>query len=242
MNPKLTQWLRAGAVVAVIGSAAPFALGALQATAAPAEATAVQLPPPKVELPAAAQTQTIVLAGGCFWGVQGVFQHVRGVQSAVSGYAGGRKATANYEVVSTGATRHAEAVQITYDPKVVSYGELLRIFFSVTTDPTQLNMQYPDHGPQYRNAIFYKTADQKRVAQAYIAQLGAAKAYAKPIVTTLEPDTGFYRAEAYHQDYLTRHPTAAYIAAYDMPKIVALKAMFPDRYSAKPVLVGRSPA
>jgi len=240
MNPKILQLLRAAAVVAAIGVAVPLAGGALNAQAASGAAAAVSLPAAAVDLPAAAGTQTIVLAGGCFWGVQGVFQHVRGVRSAVSGYAGGSRATANYALVSSGVTRHAEAVRITYDPAVISYGEILRIFFSVATDPTQLNMQYPDRGPQYRNAIFYQTADQKRVAEAYIAQLQRAKAYPKPIVTKLEPNKGFFPAEAYHQDYLTLHPDEPYIETYDLPKVADLKRLFPARYSAKPVLVKAS--
>ncbi len=238
MNPKLAQMLRASAAVVVLAVAAPVIYKSLDGPAQAANVAAARvLPAAAVDLPATAGKQTIVLAGGCFWGVQGVFQHVRGVEKAVSGYAGGKRATANYELVSTGATGHAEAVQVTFDPKVVSLGEILRIFFSVATDPTQLNMQYPDHGTQYRNAIFTTSADQTRVAQAYIAQLGAAKAFSKPIVTTVGPNPGFYAAEAYHQDYLTLNPDQPYIAAYDMPKIDDLKRLYPARYSPKPVLV-----
>ena len=236
MNPKLLQALRAAVAVAVIAVAAPVVGGILRAPAA--AAAAVSLPSPVMDLPAAGETQIIVLAGGCFWGVQGVFQHVKGVRQAVSGYAGGKKLTASYELVSSGATGHAESVQITYDPKVISYGQILRIFFSVATDPTQLNMQYPDHGTQYRNAIFYQTADQKRIAEAYIAQLDRAKAFPKAVVTRLEPNTGFFAAEGYHQNYLTLHPDQPYIATYDLPKVEDLKRLFPDRYSAKPALVG----
>ncbi|MEP6966962.1 MAG: peptide-methionine (S)-S-oxide reductase MsrA [Pseudomonadota bacterium] len=201
-----------------------------------AGAAAVRLPAPASDpAPAGAGMQTAVLAGGCFWGVQGVFEHVRGVKRVVAGYAGGKRGGANYELVSTGTTGHAESVEITFDPKQVSYGEILRIFFSVATDPTQVNRQYPDEGPQYRSEIFYRNLGQKAVAERYIAQLNAAKAFRRPIATRVDPDTGFFRAEAYHQDYLVRHPAAPYIAAYDMPKVAALKAMFPAAYRAAPV-------
>src|SRR5204863_3654383 len=162
--------------------------------------------------------QKVVFAGGCFWGVQGVFQHVNGVTRAVSGYDGGKQETAKYEVVGTGTTGHAESVEVTYDPKKVSFEELLRIFFSVATDPTQLNMQEPDHGTQYRGVIFYNTPEQKKVAEAYIAQLNAAKVFKKPIVTKVQPNSGFYPAEGYHQDYLYLHPGEPYIAINDLPK------------------------
>lgn len=181
--------------------------------------------------------RTAVLAGGCFWGVQGVFQHVKGVTGAVSGYAGGKRATAGYEEVSTGRTSHAEAVKITYDPKVVSYGKLLQIYFSVTTDPTTLNYQGPDHGSQYRSAIFPLNAEQKNVAQSYIAQLGKTGAFKRPIVTKIEPLPAFYPAEGYHQDFLARQPDYPYIVVNDMPKVEALKAVFPGQYRDKPVLV-----
>ena len=240
MNPNIAKLLRAGAVVVALAAAAPVAVGVLRNQAQAANVAAARvLPAAAVDLPATGGKQTIVLAGGCFWGVQGVFQHVKGVDRAVSGYAGGSRSTASYEVVSSGATRHAEAVQVTYDPSVISLGEILRIFFAVATDPTQLNMQYPDHGPQYRNDIFVSSPGQKRVVEAYIAQLGQAKVYAKPIVTKVSANTGFYPAEAYHQDYLTLNPTQPYIAAYDMPKIADLKRLFPARYRDKPVLVTR---
>ena len=193
---------------------------------------AESLPAPRVDItaPAASKLQTAVFAGGCFWGVEAVYRHVKGVQKAVSGYAGGAKATANYELVSTGATGHAESVQVTYDPTQVTYGELLRIFFSVAHDPTQLYRQGPDHGTQYRSAIFYTSDEQKRVAEAYIRQLGEAKAFADPIVTQVAPLSAFYPAEDYHQDYLARHPSQPYIVFNDLPKLAALKSTFPDRY------------
>ena len=196
------------------------------------------LPLPAVDLPPGqATTASLVLAGGCFWGVQGVFQHVTGVTNAVSGYAGGEKKTAGYETVSGGRTGHAESVLVTYDPRQISYGRLLQIFFSVAHDPTQLNRQGPDTGTQYRSAIFPATAEQAAVAKAYIAQLDQAHAFKKPIVTTIEPDHAFYPAEAYHQDYLTRNPSNPYIAINDLPKIDDLKRLSPDVYRASPVLV-----
>ncbi|TXN62878.1 peptide-methionine (S)-S-oxide reductase MsrA [Methylobacterium sp. WL6] len=185
--------------------------------------------------------RTATLAGGCFWGVQGVFQHVRGVRRAVSGYAGGDASDARYSAVSTGGTGHAEAVRITYDPKVIRYDELLRIFFSVALDPTQVNRQGPDSGPQYRSAIFPADAEQARVAEAYIAQLDAAHAYAKPIATRIEPGATFYPAEGYHQDFMASHPNHPYIAANDAPKLRDLQALFPERTAPEPVLVGGRP-
>ncbi len=181
--------------------------------------------------------QTAVFAGGCFWGVQGVFQRVVGVSQAVSGYAGGAKETAHYELVGTGMTGHAEAVQITYDPKKVSYATLLQVYFSVAHDPTQLNRQDPDSGPQYRSAVFYTDPAQKQTVERYIAQLDAAKVYPKKIVTQVAPLSAFYTAEAYHQDYLTLHPESGYIARFDLPKVANLKSMFPQQYRAEPALV-----
>lgn len=195
------------------------------------------LPSPAVDVPAKAGLQTAVLSGGCFWGVQGVFQHVKGVTRVVSGYAGGKAATAHYEIVGTGTTGHAESVQITYDPKQISYGQILRIFFSVATDPTQVGGQFPDRGPQYRTEVFYTNAEQQRVATAYIAQLGKARAFERPIVTRVDPLTAFYPAEAYHQDFLTLNPNQGYIATYDIPKVQALRQLFPASYRARPVLV-----
>ena len=182
---------------------------------------------PSTTTASASGMQTAVFAGGCFWGVQGVFQHVNGVVQAVSGYAGGDKETAHYEMVSTGLTGHAESVKITYDPKKVSYGTLLQIFFSVAHDPTQLNRQDPDSGTQYRSAIFYTDAAQKQTAERYIAQLDAAKVYPSKIVTQVVPLPAFYPAEDYHQDYLTLHPEPGYIAHFDLPKIANLKSALP---------------
>jgi peptide-methionine (S)-S-oxide reductase len=184
-----------------------------------------------------AASEIIVLAGGCFWGVQGVFQHVKGVTSAVSGYAGGAKDTAEYETVSTGRTGHAESVRITFDPHQVSYGNLLQIYFSVAHDPTELNYQGPDTGTQYRSTIFPTSPDQARIARAYIAQLDKAKIFPAALVTTIEPDKAFYPAEEYHQDFLTRRPSYPYIVMYDLPKIENLKRLFPANYRAEPVLV-----
>jgi peptide-methionine (S)-S-oxide reductase len=201
--------------------------------------TAVKIPPPAIDV--AAQTRNAsdmaVFAGGCFWGVQAVFQHTKGVLNAVSGYAGGEKETADYFRVSSGKTGHAESVLITYDPKQISYGKLLQIYFSVAHDPTQLNRQYPDTGPQYRSAIFYKDAEQKRVAEQYIRQLDAAHVYRNKIVTQLSPFTAYYAAENYHQDYATLHSESGYIARFDLPKIAALKSLFPEQYREIPVLV-----
>ncbi len=198
---------------------------------------AVVIPAPTADVPAADGVQTAVVAGGCFWGVQGVFQHTAGVVNAVSGYAGGNKSTASYQIVSTGTTGHAESVEIKYDPKKISYGKILQIFFSVAHDPTQLNRQGPDSGTQYRSAIFTTSDEQKQVADAYIAQLNAAKVYSKPIVTKVGPLQGFYPAEAYHQDYLTLHPSQPYIAYNDIPKVENLKKLFAANYLDKPTLV-----
>lgn len=201
--------------------------------------SAVKIPPPASDVVAVAQAgpETAVFAGGCFWGIQAVFQHTKGVLNAVSGYAGGTKESADYSRVSAGTTGHAESVQISYDPRQISYGKLLQIYFSVAHDPTQLNRQYPDSGPQYRSAIFYKSADQKRVAEQYIAQLDAARVYPDKIVTQLNAFTAFYPAEQYHQDYATLHPESGYIARFDLPKIANLKSMLPEHYRAVPVLV-----
>ena len=199
------------------------------------------IPAPAVDERAApGETRKVaVLAGGCFWGVQGVFQHVEGVSGAVSGYAGGEKATAEYEKVGTGRTGHAEAVAITYDPRKISYAKLLQIYFSVAHDPTQLDRQGPDTGPQYRSAIFPGDAEQARIAKAYIAQLDKARAYDVAIVTKIEPERAFYPAEAYHQDFLTRHPSHPYIVVNDLPKVESLKRLFPDIYRTKPALVSQ---
>ena len=208
----------------------------IQAPAIAAEA-AMHVPAPAVDVPATPGLATAVFAGGCFWGVQGVFSHVKGVTSAVSGYAGGRKQDADYETVSTGTTGHAESVKVTYDPKQVSYGKLLQIYFSVVADPTTLNYQGPDHGTQYRTAIFPTTPQQKMVAESYIAQLGKSGVWKRPIVTKVETLPGFYPAEAHHQDFLAREPDYPYIVINDLPKVAALKTTFPTIYRDKPVLV-----
>ncbi|MCD0502406.1 peptide-methionine (S)-S-oxide reductase MsrA, partial [Bordetella petrii] len=184
-----------------------------------------------------ARSATAVLAGGCFWGVQAVFQHVEGVTQAVSGYAGGAASTADYETVSVGRSGHAEAVKITYDPARVSYGKLLQIYFSVAHDPTQRNRQGPDVGPQYRSAIFPADEGQHRVAQAYIAQLDGTGAYPRPLATTVEDGAAFYAAEAYHQDYLVRHPDSLYIVVNDQPKVENLAKAYATVYRQDPVLV-----
>ncbi|MFZ3280335.1 peptide-methionine (S)-S-oxide reductase MsrA [Pseudomonas sp.] len=216
------------AVAGVIGQVSAFSFGGEDA---------VLIPPPTLDEVTQAHSETAVFAGGCFWGVQGVFQHVKGVQKAVSGYAGGAANSAEYERVSEGDTGHAESVQVTFDPTQVSYGSLLQIYFSVAHNPTELNRQGPDSGTQYRSALFPVNADQQKVAQAYIAQLDAAHAYSKPIVTKLESYNGFYPAEDYHQDFLTEHPSYPYIVINDMPKVANLKQMFAQRYQEKPVLV-----
>jgi peptide-methionine (S)-S-oxide reductase len=198
-------------------------------------ASAVAVPNPTVDAPKAANSsqQTAVLAGGCFWGIQAVFQHVKGVINATSGYSGGDARTAEYEVVSSGETGHAESVKITYDPSQITYGELLRVFFSVAHDPTQLNRQGPDEGSQYRSVIFYGNDEQKKIAQAYIAQLDKEKAFRRAIVTQVVPLKAFYPAEAYHQDYATRHPDQPYIVYNDTPKVVHLRQQFPELYTGK---------
>jgi peptide-methionine (S)-S-oxide reductase len=226
---------RAGVLATI---AAALVAGGVLPIATSAGEAAVKIAPPAVDTTASATgMQTAVFAGGCFWGIQGVFQRVHGVVQAVSGYSGGAKETAVYELVGSGLTGHAEAVKITYDPKKVSYGTLLQIFFSVAHDPTQLNRQDPDSGPQYRSAIFYADAAQKETTERYIAQLDAARSYPKKIVTQVVPLAAFYPAEAYHQDYLTLHPTSGYIARFDMPKIANLKTMFPQQFRAEPALV-----
>jgi peptide-methionine (S)-S-oxide reductase len=214
-----------------------LAISALEVVPSLAAEDAVIIPAPAVDVQAASGIQTAVLAGGCFWGVQGVFQHTAGVVNAVSGYAGGNKATADYNMVSSGTTGHAESVEVRYDPKKISYGKILQIFFSVVHDPTQLNRQGPDSGTQYRSAIFTTNDEQKKIADAYIAQLNAAKVYRKPIVTKVGPLEGFFPAEAYHQDYLTLHPNQPYIAYNDLPKVENLKKIFAENYIEKPTLV-----
>jgi len=197
----------------------------------------IVIPPPNIDQSNASGYQISVLAGGCFWGVQGVFQHVKGVENAVSGYAGGDARTANYHAVVSGRTGHAEAVQVTYDPNVISYGEILQIYFSVAHDPTQLNRQGPDRGPQYRSGIFPQNEEQARIASAYIDQLNAERIYRAAIVTTIETGKPFYAAEDDHQDYMTKHPTQPYIVINDLPKIDNLKQLFPARFREVPRLV-----
>ena len=203
-----------------------------------AQEAPVVIPAPSRDLVESGSTATAVFAGGCFWGVQGVFQHVTGVTSAVSGYSGGSAETAFYDITSSGTTGHAEAVEVIYDPSVVSYGELLQIYFSVAHNPTQLNYQGPDHGTQYRSTIFAVTDEQAATAKAYMAELDTTGLFEGPIVTTIEAMKGFYPAEQYHQDFLTLNPTWPYIVVHDLPKIAALKSIFPDAYRADPVLVG----
>jgi len=222
-----------------LGAAAIGALAIAAFLAVPSRAgeDAVVIPAPTSDLAPSDGLQTAVVSGGCFWGVQGVFQHTAGVVNAVSGYAGGSRMTATYEQVSTGSTGHAESVQIKFDPKKISYGKILQIYFSVAHDPTQLNRQGPDSGTQYRSAIFTTSDEQKQVADAYIAQLNAAKVYGKPIVTKVSSLQAFFPAEAYHQDYLTLHPNQPYIAYNDLPKVENLKKLFAANYIEKPTLV-----
>ncbi|CDX22270.1 Peptide methionine sulfoxide reductase MsrA 2 [Mesorhizobium sp. ORS 3359] len=222
--------------LAALGLAAVAAAVFWQSPARSAE-DAVVIPPPAMDEKAASGTEKAIFAGGCFWGVQGVFQHVKGVSKAVSGYTGGSAENAVYEVVGTGRTGHAESVEITYDPSKVTYGQLLQVYFSVAHNPTQLNYQGPDSGTQYRSTIFTENDEQKKVAESYIAQLDNAKVFPKPIVTTLETGKTFYPAEDYHQDFLTLNPTYPYIVYNDLPKVENLKALFPQLYSEKPVLV-----
>lgn len=234
-HPRTGRWL---------GGVAGFALLAcagLPLVPASAEEAGQRLPEAAMTAQEGAGLRTATFAGGCFWGVQGVFQHVKGVTKAVSGYAGGDRASARYEQVGTGRTGHAEAVQVTYDPAVIRYDELLQIFFSVALDPTEVDRQGPDTGPQYRSALFPADEGQATVARAYIAQLDRAKAFDKPIATRIESGA-FYPAEGYHQDYMTLHPNNGYIVANDAPKLRDLKALFPERANAQPVLVGRPPA
>ncbi len=193
------------------------------------------------DVAAASGPQTAVLAGGCFWGVQGVFQHVDGVISATSGYAGGTADTANYEATETGRTGHAEAVQIVFDPQKISYGTLLQIYFSIAHDPTQVDRQGPDSGTQYRSAVFPQTGEQAQIAADYIAQLDSAKIFTSKIATRIEADKPFYEAEAYHQDFMANNPSYPYVVYNEVPKIENLKAIFPQYYRADPVLLAEGP-
>lgn len=230
------SWQRYFGYAASVSVVLIFIVGVL--VSARAAETAVVVPAPAIDNPkAAGPMQTAVLAGGCFWGVQGVYQHVRGVQKVLSGYAGGEQNTAHYEMVGSGRTGHAESVQIVFDPKEISYGQILQIYFSVVHDPTQLNRQGPDTGTQYRSNIFYANDSQKKIAEAYIAQLNSARAFRSSIVTRVDPLKGFYAAENYHQDYLIHNPTNPYIAYNDIPKIQNLKKVFTVIYRGDPVTV-----
>ena len=232
-SPAFTR--RLFVALAVVGGGLTFAFD---------EQTAAQQakPIPKAlhDVSSTETSQTAVLAGGCFWGVQAVFQHVADVKGVRSGYAGGSAETATYELTETGTTGHAEAVEITFDPRRISYGQLLEIYFSVAHDPTQLGGQGPDSGPQYRSAIFPRSEAQAKVASDYIAQLNAADVFARPLVTTIEPGKAFYQAEAYHQNYVYNNPGQPYVVIYEQPKIGALHRLFPGLYREKPVLVARS--
>jgi peptide-methionine (S)-S-oxide reductase len=239
----LSKIVRAGArirltLMAGAASAALAGLVLLHGVAAPsaAEAAPMAVPIAAYDTPPGGPTETAVLSGGCFWGMQGVFEHVKGVRQVLAGYAGGQAMTAHYELVSTGATGHAESIKVVFDPAEVSYGQILRIFFSVATDPTQVGGQYPDQGSQYRSEIWYASAAQRAVAERYIAQLNAAHAFTAPIATRVDPLSGFFPAEGYHQDYLVHHPDSPYIATYDLPKVAALRRVFPQSYVAAPVL------
>jgi peptide-methionine (S)-S-oxide reductase len=219
-----------GAIIVLLAFVAP-----LHACAAE---TPVSIPAPKLDNPKAAGTpQTAVLAGGCFWGVQGVFEHLSGVQRVLSGYAGGDRSTAHYETVSDGDTGHAESVEIVFDPQVVSYGEILQVFFSVAHDPTQLNRQGPDSGTQYRSSIFYVDETQQKIAQAYVEQLDKARVYDGAIVTRIDPLKGFYAAESYHQDFLLDNPRYPYIVVNDLPKVRNFQQLLPNLYQAKAIAV-----
>lgn len=223
--------------VRAFGAALALAAVAFAGARGSAEEARVIPPPAAVETPAAGTTEVAVLAGGCFWGVQGVFQHVKGVTSAVSGYAGGAAETAKYDAIGTGRTGHAEVVKVTFDPSKISYGKILQIYFSVAHDPTTLNRQGPDSGTQYRSAIFPSTPAQAQAAKAYIAQLDSAKVFDGPIVTKIESGHKFYAAEDYHQDFMAQNPTYPYIVINDAPKVESLKRLFADAYRSKPVLV-----
>ena len=224
-----SNWLPIVMVVALASAMVWMPVGAAE------RATAI--PPPAADATTGAGASTAVLAGGCFWGMQAVFEHVRGVRRVLSGYSGGAKESAEYETVSTGRTGHAESVEITFDPHEISYGKILQIYFSVAHNPTELNRQGPDTGTQYRSEIFYANDAQKRVAEGYIAQLEGAGSFAHPIVTKVERLAGFYPAEAYHQDYALLHPESPYIAYNDLPKVEHLKQLFPDLYRETPVTV-----
>ncbi|HTJ15468.1 MAG TPA: peptide-methionine (S)-S-oxide reductase MsrA [Steroidobacteraceae bacterium] len=235
----MTSWKRQAAAAISACAVMLILWGAIGHLAASAAERPVAVPPPAVDNPkAAGPMQTAVLAGGCFWGVQAVFQHLNGVQQAISGYAGGDRSTAQYEIVSSGQTGHAESVKVTFDPNVVSYGQILQVFFSVVHDPTQLNRQGPDSGTQYRSAIFYADDQQQEIATAYIAQLDKAGMFGKPIVTRVDKLKGFYAAEGYHQDYLLKHPNQPYIVFNDQPKVRNFERTLPALWRAEAVRVG----
>jgi len=233
--PRASPFFRPALIFTALLLASSFALRVLPLAAESAHS----VPPPALDTPANPQatSEVAILAGGCFWGVQGVFQHVQGVTSAVSGYAGGAADTAHYEMVGTHTTGHAESVRITFDPRRISYGQMLQIYFSVAHNPTELNRQGPDVGSQYRSAIFPTNPQQMRIAEAYIVQLNQAHVFDGAIVTKTEPGRDFYPAEDYHQDFMTRNPNYPYIVVNDLPKIEALKRLFPDLYHPTPVLV-----
>jgi peptide-methionine (S)-S-oxide reductase len=225
----MSKWLWRFGLAIVFGAIA-IALVARNPVAASEQAQALPKPAVDEVLASSPGQETAVIAGGCFWGIQAVFQHVKGVVSATSGYSGGAKGTAEYEIVSTGTTNHAESVKIVYDPSKVTYGQLLQVFFSVAHDPTQLNQQYPDEGTQYRSVIFYANDEQKKIATDYIAQLDQAKVFKSKIVTQVVPLKAFYPAENYHQNYAAMHPDNPYIARFDLPKVANLQQMFPQLY------------
>jgi peptide-methionine (S)-S-oxide reductase len=233
------RWVRVASGLGLLGLAVAIAIGIDPAIPPRSDAAgSISVPAPDVDepTPASAGSETAILAGGCFWGVQGLYQHVKGVTAAESGYDGGARTTANYTDVSGGHTGHAETVRITYDPNQVTYGQLLRIFFSVVQDPTQLNRQGPDEGSQYRSVIFFQDPTQQKVAESYVAQLTKAAVFPGPIVTKVAPDFGFFPAEQYHQDFMNSNPSNSYIAINDMPKLHDLKQLFPALYRDQPVL------
>src|SRR5471032_319283 len=237
MSRIMKNWTSKLTVSAALAGAGLLGIAVWQQPAMSAEA-AVVIAPPAVDEPAGTEhSATVIFAGGCFWGVQGVFQHVRGVSNAISGYTGGEARTASYDMVGSGDTGHAESVKVTYDPTQISYGKLLQIFFSVAHNPTELNRQWPDSGTQYRSAVFPQTPSQRAVAEKYIAQLNATHVFRAPLATKVEMDKKFYPAESYHQNYLTLHPSHPYIAFNDLPKVENLKRIAPDVYRADPVLV-----
>ena len=231
---RIGDWLFGGLAVAAVLT---FAIALIGRPGLYAAERATVVPAPTFDnSKAAGPLQTAVLSGGCFWGTQGVFEHVKGVRRVLAGYAGGQASTASYETVSSGTTGHAESIRVVFDPAEISYGEILRVFFSVAHDPTQLNRQGPDEGTQYRSSIFYADATQQKIATDYIAQLQQAHVFSRPVVTRVDPLQGFYPAERYHQDYLFHNPDQPYIVYNDQPKIANLKRVFPDIYQARPVL------